>query len=426
MSRVMVVCPTHRDLRELSALEESREHMFACHEYASDALENLTAADRDDGISISDPEDEIETLVDRCVRERIDAVVSADDYPGSTLAAIVARRLGLPGVAPQANLLCQHKYFCRELQREAAPDAAPWCRLIDVRAEAPLPPDLDFPAFVKPAKSFFSVGARRVESPAELVEAKREWADAYAFFAPFDRLLRRYAGRAMGHDLLVAEGLLRGQQVTLDGYVHNGECRLMGVTDSIMFPGTIAFQRFEYPSSLPAEAQEKMFEIARRVMLRIGFDNGQFNIEFMYDGSSGDVGIIEINPRMSSQFGDLFEKVDGTNGYSVMLALALGREPLVKRRAGRHKMAASCVLRTFENRLALKLPTAEEIERARERYSDIRIEILATEGRKLSQQMQDGHSYRYGLINIGGEDRAHILNAFDQCLEILTFSLAPV
>lgn len=422
----MVVCPTRRDFRELSALDESRAYRFTYHEYASDALENLTAADQDSGISISDPEDEIDSIAERCARERIEAVASADDYPGATLASIVAARLGLPGVAPEANLLCQHKFFCRELQRQAAPEAVPACRLIDVRAEAPIPPDLEFPVFVKPAKSFFSVGAQRVDSAAELIGIKRQWAGAGAFFRPFDRFLQRYAGRAMESNFLVAEGLLRGHQTTLDGYVFDGECHPMGVTDSIMFPGTIAFQRFEYPSRLPAEAQDRMFDIARRVMRRIGFDNGQFNIEFMYDPSSGDMGIIEINPRMSSQFGDLFEKVDGTNSYNVMLDLALGRKPRVRRREGRHKMAASCVLRTFDNRLVLKLPTADEIGRVRTRYPDARVEILATEDRKLSQQMQDGRSYRYGLINIGGDDRADILNIFDNCLKMLTFSLAPV
>jgi biotin carboxylase len=426
MSRVMVVCPTKRDLRELGTLEESGSYAFAHHIYASDELERLTATEPGAAVSINDPEDEIALLTERCVREGVEAVVSADDYPGATLASIVARRLNLPGVDPEANLLCQHKYFCRELQREAAPEAVPECRLIDVRPEVRIPAGLEFPAFVKPAKSFFSVGAQRVDSVDELVRVKRQWAEAGAFFRPFDLLLQRYAGRAMGFDFLVAEGLLRGDQTTLDGYVHRGEIFLMGVADSIMFPGTIAFQRFEYPSRLPDAIQDRMFDIARRVIRRIGFDNGQFNIEFMYDRSSGDIGIIEINPRMSSQFGDLYEKVDGVNSYSVMLDLALGRKPGMKKREGRHKMAASCVLRTFENKLALELPRAEDIARVRARYPDVRVEVLATEGLKLSQQMQDGRSYRYGLINIGGEDRGDILNILDECMKMLTFSLAPV
>ena len=41
-----------------------------------------------------------------------------------------------------------------------------------------------------------------------------------------------------------------------------------------------------------------------------------FNIEMMYDAATDRIGIIEINPRMASQFADLYEKVDGTNSYT--------------------------------------------------------------------------------------------------------------
>ena len=203
--------------------------------------------------------------------------------------------------------------------------------------------------------------------------------------------------------------------------MRHGEVRPMGVVDSIMFPGTIAFQRFEYPSGLGQEIQQRMFEIAEKVMRQIGFDDGQFNIEFMYDPDSDGLHIIEINPRMSSQFADLFEKVDGTNSYSVMLDLALGRAPRGTYRQGRYAMAASCVLRTFKNQRVIKLPSRQEIERMQERYPDVRIEILATEGMKLSQQMQHSCSYRYGLINIGGRDREEILEIFNDCWRNLTF-----
>ena len=56
-----------------------------------------------------------------------------------------------------------------------------------------------------------------------------------------------------------------------------------------------------------------MAEIAKTLMRGMGFDNGMFNIEMMYDADADRIGIIEINPRMASQFADLYEKVDGTN-----------------------------------------------------------------------------------------------------------------
>ena len=60
------------------------------------------------------------------------------------------------------------------------------------------------------------------------------------------------------------------------------------------------------------EAQRLRFRVGRSVMPALGFDNGQFNIELVYNPEADTVHIVEINPRMSSQFADLFEKVDGT------------------------------------------------------------------------------------------------------------------
>jgi biotin carboxylase len=105
----------------------------------------------------------------------------------------------------------------------------------------------------------------------------------------------------------------------------------------------------DYPSALPEDVQRRMADIAATVMPGLGFDNGLFNIEMMYDPESDVISIIEINPRMASQFADLYEKVDGTNSYAVLLDIALGRAPQFTRRQGRYAFASSIVLRSFED-----------------------------------------------------------------------------
>ncbi|MGH9345422.1 MAG: ATP-grasp domain-containing protein [Terriglobia bacterium] len=415
----MAVCPTLRDHRELGIVC-GRQITVLSHDYATTALEDLSASEPSAELIIDPPEVEIERILTRCVSEEVQAIVSTDDYPGATIAAIVAQRLNLPGVSPEANLLCQHKYLSRRIQRAAAPEAVPKFYLLDANPEAGLPPDLKFPVFVKPVKSFFSVGAGRVDSLDQLRSIQNEWLNKASFFQPFDAMLRKYAGHAMRTEFLLAEEVLTGWQTTLDGYVYDGEVYPVGVVDSIMFPGTIAFQRFEYPSRLPDGVQNRMCGIAKKVMGEMNFGDGQFNMEFIYDAAADTVRIVEINPRMSSQFGDLYEKVDGRNSYSVMLDLAMGRRPSPKGK-GRHAMAASCVQRTFQNQKVVKLPSPRQVEKLLEQYPDMRIEILATEGLRLSQQMQDSCSYRYGLINIGGRDREEILDIFDHCSKELTF-----
>jgi len=424
VNTILVVCATHRDHREIPAFADAGQHKLLFHDYASLELEDLVAAEQPEGISIHDPEAEIEHILTLCEKESVDAVLSTDDYPGTALASIAAGRLGLSGVSPAANLLCQHKYYSRLIQYQAAPEAVPNFQILDVRADAG---DLriGFPCFVKPVKSFFSVGAHRVDSVDQLAAIKHRWASLASFFSPFDVLLKKHAGLSVGNKFLLAEELLEGVQATLEGYVYHGEVHLLGIVDSVMFPNTIAFRRFEYPSSLPGSVQSRMLLLTRKLMRQSGFDNGMFNVEFMYNLAADTIHVVEINPRMSSQFADLFEKVDGINSYSVLLDLAFGKEPQITKGEGQYPMAASCVLRTFENKRVMKLPGDDEIAQLHLKHPDIRIEVLATEGLRLSQQMQDGQSYRYGIINIGGGSMREISDIYEDCLRKLTFVFEP-
>jgi hypothetical protein len=423
MARLLLLCAGGRDLRELSAIDPTGSHRLFRHDYGTDALEELVSGASPHGAWLRAPADEISAIVGRFGGARLDGVITTDDYPGSTLASVVAKRLGLRGPDPLADLTCQHKLLSRRAQRTAAPEAVPW--FASAGEGAGNPDGIRFPAFVKPVKSFFSIGARRVDSEAELREAIASNPAAGRFLAPFDWFLREFAGTGVGPPLIV-EGLLEGAQVTLDGFVCGGQVVTLGVVDSIMFPGTISFERFEYPSSLPASVQRRLSDVAAAVIRSAGFDNGLFNIEFIVDPATGGVWIVEINPRMSSQFADLYEKVDGFNPYQVLVDVATGREPVVASRRGRHAMAASCVLRTFADREVVAVPSACHCDALRALHPDARIEILATPGRRLSHAMQDGSSFRYGLVNLGGDDRADILAKFDACRRALPFTLLPI
>ena len=422
---VLVVCSTFRDHRELPRL--ARPGLtFLFHDYASTSLEELICGRAEELDGAADPVAEIARICAAIGNRDIAAIVSTDDYPGAALASVLAAELGLPGPDPKASLICQSKYLSRLGQSRIVPDAVPPFWPIDVAAHAALPDGLTFPAFVKPMKSFFSIGAQPIEDAAGLGEVKRKWAELDAFFMPLDRLLRRHAGAEIGTTRLIAEGLLKGVQVTVEGYVYGGEVQTLGVVNSILFPGTLAFSRFDYPSALPEGVQERMADISKRLMSGLGFDNGMFNIEMMYDAREDRIAIIEINPRMASQFADLYEKVDGTNAYDVLVDLGVGVRPTPKRRQGKYRFAASCVLRTFEDGVVAALPCAERLAEVERAYADIRVEIHATSGRKLSDELQDGASFRYGIVSLGGRDRAHVLRQFETCQAELGIVLLPV
>jgi biotin carboxylase len=422
---ILVICATHRDHRELPLLA-APGIKFIFHDYASTSLEDLISKTAADGDLAADPLAEIDRILELVDGIEIAGVISSDDYPGSALAAAVAKRLGLPAPDPEVMLTCQHKYLSRVAQEKLVPDAVPPFALIDVANGTSLPPTLAFPIFVKPVKSFFSIGAEKVSSPAEVAARLARWKELDQFFLPLDKMLARYAGTSIGMRRLIAEGLLKGEQVTVEGYAYGGKANIIGIVDSIMFPGTLAFSRFDYPSALPQSVQARMAEIATTVMEGLGFDNGLFNIEMMHDRETGRIAIIEINPRMASQFADLYEKVDGTSSYEVLLSIAQGFEPIFSRRQGRYRFAASCVLRSFADYSVEAAPSEEYLQRLARLYPDIRVEVHATPGRKLSDELQDGQSYRYGIVNLGGRDLADVLQKFALCRDELGIVLSPL
>jgi hypothetical protein len=243
---------------------------------------------------------------------------------------------------------------------------------------------------------------------------------------PFNQLITRYTSFAHDGGYLIAEGVLRGKQVTIEGCAFRGDFAIVGVVDSIMFPDTISFQRFDYPSSLDERIQWRMSDIAIRFMRAIDFDNGLFNIEMMYDEDKDAIHIIEVNPRMCPQFADLMEKVNGINTYEIALDIAAGRRPTLASDSARYGAAASLVSRTFEDKLVKRVPTRDELIRFGERFPDARLKILCREGHRLSEELQDGKSYRYALLHLGGESREHVLARYAEALRSLDFGLDRV
>lgn len=415
---ILVVCANYRDRRELALLQNTVGYHFLYHEYASSELKKMLAS-RSGNIPVRSVIDEVDRLVQYAKTHCVTAVVSTDDYPGSTLAAMVASRLGLPGTPVSADLSCQHKYLSRRVQQRVEPAMIPRFALIDDSESPPLP----FPFFIKPVKSFCSVGAYRINDQEALRTYFPLASLPEAFFGPLNTFLDVDGGTQVGNAHVLAEELLNGVQATFEGYMQGGRLYPLGIVDSIMFGDTLAFKRFDYPSSLPESVQERIESAAARIMVAKGFTHGLFNIEFCYDLKTEKIGIVEINPRMASQFADLYEKVDGFNTYAVLLALSLGESPILQSRAGPHAAASSCVLRQFEDAYVSQCPSEEEILSIDNLLPGTRVEIIAAPGECLSQRMQDGCSFRYGIVNIGGRSRSDVLRKFALCKEKLTFEL---
>jgi ATP-grasp domain len=340
---------------------------------------------------------------------RIDGVLSSSDYPGVTVAGALAVELGLSGSSPERLVTAAHKYYSRIAQRAAAPEAVPEFAVVDLRA--PAQPPFGFPCWLKPVKSSFSLLARRIDGPEAFRDfvaspAVREFADDY--MAIWNRLVAAYTDHAIDGRALIAEGVLRGDLVTVEGFVCGGSVEVFGIVDSTLHPNG-SFARFDYPSALPERVRDRMAAIARRVIGELGLDWTIWNIEMMYDAAADRVAIVEVNPRICGQFADLYQKVDGTNSYEIALALCTGTRPRFAPRAGRYAAAASFPLRVFEPCGAEAAPDDADAAAAEALFAETIVWRECIKGCELADFAgEDGASQRYAVINVGGANRADL------------------
>jgi ATP-grasp domain len=388
LRQVLLVCPQERDFREIHAAGLAADFEVLTAGSDLDAHENAFDPGR--------------FVLEQSLR-RVDGAVGTKDR-SALLAALIAQRAGLDSPTPQALLACQHKPTSRRLQRAVAPEAVPRFALLDDDDAGAFAT----PFFVKPVVGRLSENARRVDSFADLYElAEDDYPPRYARIAALAGLPERDV-----HGFL-AEELLAGAEVTLEGYVHRGRVTTVGVTDSLKYPGTNSFEGFAFPSALPDGRLEELERLARRVVAAHRFDNGFFNME-LFVPPVGPAKLIEVNGRIASQFAPLVRAVQGRSTYEAMFRLACGEDPAWHVLPLRG-VAISYCLRVFEDAFVASVP---------EPSPDV--EILVEPGRVLSEQgTNDAESYRLAIFHEWGETREEALARCRARAAAFAFDLVP-
>ena len=378
VGEILVVCPQARDER----LARSQRY-------------RVLFAGPDLDVADADPRD----LLDELAGLPADGVVGTKDR-SALLAAQLAERRGLPG--PRAQRRSSRASTSRRRARFSdawRPSSTPAFALLD--GVPPFPP----PWWAKPVVGRLSQEARRVDTEAELAGLVED-----------STYRQRYADLAgLSQDAVtgfLVEELVAGDEVTLEGYVHEGEVTVIGVTDSVKYPGTNSFERFEYPSALPAARLEELAELAAVLVPAHDLDACFFNIEFFVP-DEGPVQIVELNPRIASQFSPLVEAVHGRSTYDALFALACGEDPRWDGSAP-SGVAISYVVRVFEDALVEAVPEPQD-----------GLEILVRPGLRLSEQgTNDTASYRLAIFTEWGETREDALQRCRQRARSLRFELA--
>ena len=263
--------------------------------------------------------------LERCLRlareHRVDAVLSTHDL-GDLVASLVARELRLPGPTPESVFLGLHKLYSR--QREAAPIG---CLALDLHDPAP---PLSYPVFLKPPWLKLGLLGFKLQNDGDrdraLAHARRDyaaWSRQYTPLFPLAINSRQYPLATA--DIMLVEEFVEAPQVTVEGWIRNGDAHLWAITDTNTFPGTRVIDNFSLPSRWPAEQQEAIARFAFDAVRRSGFDDGFFNVEVWITPDG--LRLTEVNGRAAVSFAGLHRAALGVNVFAAVAELACGRKP---------------------------------------------------------------------------------------------------
>ncbi|MBF6229717.1 ATP-grasp domain-containing protein [Nocardia farcinica] len=389
---------------------------------------------------IAAPTFDFDDLLDRCRAELrafdgpVDAIIAHWDFPTSVLVPILAAEYDLPAPSLESVLRTEHKLWSRVLQREVVPDHVPaFCAFDPFDPEALDHIDLSFPFWVKPIKSHSSQLGFEVSNAEEFAAAVAQIrAEIGRIADPFDQALARVEVpeqvRVAGGRTCLAEQIVTGTQAAPEGSMFRGDYHVHGVFDMRKDAAGHSFDHLDYPArTVPEDIQRQMIDVTERYLRHVGYDNGCFNSEFMWDADTGKLWLIEVNTRISQSHSELFVKVDGTTNHTVAIDIALGREPRMPHRKGEFAVAAQCFVPRYEDGIVTRVPGPAEIEALRERFPGTIVRLDVQVGDRLSDlPNQDAYRYKLATLYLGAGDADDLERRYRDCLAALPFEFEEV
>ncbi|TCK24641.1 ATP-grasp domain-containing protein [Pseudonocardia endophytica] len=354
------------------------------------------------------------------------AVIGFWDFPVSTMVPLLCKHVQRNCASLEAVVKCEHKYWSR-LEQSSVTEDYPAFGLVDPDNDTEPPDGVGFPMWVKPVKSFSSALAFGVDDVDGFRDALTHIRGGIGFVGePFEVVLDELdlpdEIAALGGRACLAEETATGRQVTLEGYARGEDVHVFGVVDTINRDDVASQDRFRYPSTLPDAVAERMADIARRIVRRVGLDSTTFNIEFFWDPEADRIRVLEVNPRHSQSHAELFADVDGVANHYAMVELALGHDPSMPSRQGRYATASKWFLRHLSDGVVRRVPTADEIAEVEREVGGTTIDVIVTEGDRLSELPdQDSYSYKIANVYVGGADDSEVRKRFERCAELLHF-----
>lgn len=363
----------------------------------------------------------------------IDGIIGFFDFPVTLVTFFLIQEYNLPGPTLESGIRCENKFISRTLQSGVIKEHIPRFRAVNPYEVKKIEEiGLEPPFWLKPVKAFGSQIGFKIDDQKDLDEALpiiREeidfFADPYDYLASYAVLPGKF--KTINGYYCIAEELIGGHQCTLSGFIYDNKVETYGIIDSINYPNSKSFFYYLLPSELPGSVQQRMADIAAKVIPKHGLDCSPFNIEFYYDEEKDKIYLLEINPRMSQSHSDLYNKVTGHSNHQVLVHLSMGKHPEFKHQKGDYEYGAKLHFRVFHDGIIEQYPGEKEIEKVKEKYPDAYLKLEAEEGQKLSDLPgQDSYSYRIAVIYTGANSKEELMDKYHDIIKELNIKIKKI
>jgi biotin carboxylase len=243
---------------------------------------------------------------------RADTVTTTGSEVSLKATAALAHRLGLPFYAdPETVRRCQDKDAMRTAYAAAGLSVPAFARCETLAEASAFAERTGFPLVVKPSRGWGQRGVARVENPAELSRAFEE---------------ARAHSASVGLPLAVVEAWIEGRELSVNGWIEDGELVSYCVTERLTVPGNkpLGVMIAEvYPSGLDSTDEARVVLEARRGARALGHVRGPCYSQVAL-GPRGCF-LYETAARLGGGFdADVTRLASGVDLYERVLGVALG------------------------------------------------------------------------------------------------------
>jgi carbamoyl-phosphate synthase large subunit len=353
-------------------------------------------ADAHEVVDITD----LEGTLASAKRHQIDGILCDTTDAGVPTMAYVAEQLGLPGIGFETALDFTNKLRMRQVTNAAGIPNPSFAEVTNRNDLGAAFTNVGLPLVLKPVDSQSSRGVHVVRS---MDDANRVFDEALSFSRT---------------RTLIAEGLLEGQEVTVESCCIAGEVFTIGISDkSHLAHHPMVANRLTYPADLPENVTTRIVEVNRSAIRSLGLETGITHAEYIVVGEQPFIVEIAARGGGSCVYSHIVPYLAGVDIPRLYMESVLGEPWTTSPVDG----ARAANLEFFDIPPG-RLEAVEGLDEARS-LPGVEQVLLEVEPGDVVHQADDDRS-RPGQIVTFGNTRAEVLETTARAMETIHFHVA--